>query len=261
MPLETEASRLMASSSALDPLPPISELLPDLILKPLWQSPHGDNARGGMGCSVPFPASLSGNHTGGSHAHNGFLAGEGSYSASPYEITSAMTVGPSTSQGTNQLRRSARTERGSRKPAHSFYPVQDNDSDPDYPSPHSPHASPIVSYSIAPSSHHNSPPSDSIRLVTKGPPKQRPCPYDGCSRSFNYADKLAAHIRTHTGERPFGCEICGNGFAEKGTLKRHLRTHTGERPYSCELCGKKFTLSFSLKDHMVTHGIGKSRRK
>jgi hypothetical protein len=228
MPLETEASRLMASSSALDPLPPISELLPDLILKPLWQSPHGDNARGGMGCSVPFPASLSGNHTGGgSHSRHSFLAGAGSYSASPYEITSAMTVGPSTSQGTNQLRRSARTERGSRKPAHSFYPVQDNDSDPDYPSPHSPHASPIVSYSIAPSSHHNSPPSDSIRLVTKGPPKQRPCPYDGCSRSFNYADKLAAHIRTHTGERPFGCEI----------------------------------LSFSLKDHMVTHGIGKSRRK
>ncbi len=93
--------------------------------------------------------------------------------------------------------------------------------------------------------------------------KKRPheCQYTDCDRSFLYADKLAAHVRTHTGERPFGCEFCGNSFVEKGTLKRHIRTHTGERPYGCDVCGKRFTLSFSLTDHMITHGSRRMRKR
>ncbi|KAI1280295.1 putative zinc finger protein [Halotydeus destructor] len=69
------------------------------------------------------------------------------------------------------------------------------------------------------------------------------CKY--CSRCFPREKSLQAHIRTHTGERPYICDHagCGRAFAQSGQLRTHQRLHTGEKPFICvaEGCQNRFT--------------------
>ncbi|KAF2368660.1 Zinc finger C2H2-type, partial [Trinorchestia longiramus] len=48
-----------------------------------------------------------------------------------------------------------------------------------------------------------------------------------CCKKFNTPSKLARHVRTHTGERPYLCPQCDQRFNQKEILHRHLRTVHG----------------------------------
>ncbi|XP_072541934.1 transcription factor Sp3a isoform X2 [Salminus brasiliensis] len=93
------------------------------------------------------------------------------------------------------------------------------------------------------------------RGSSMGKKKQHVCHITGCGKVYGKTSHLRAHLRWHSGERPFVCNwmFCGKRFTRSDELQRHRRTHTGEKKFVCPQCSKRFMRSDHLAKHIKTH--------
>lgn len=85
------------------------------------------------------------------------------------------------------------------------------------------------------------------------------CPH--CDTRMTFKHNMIAHIRVHTGERPFKCDFCPKRFSTPSSCKNHIKTHTGEKRFVCTVCDARFARSGQLRIHTKKwhDGVGYSK--
>lgn len=73
-----------------------------------------------------------------------------------------------------------------------------------------------------------------------------------CKKTYNRADHLIRHVRSHTHEKPYVCDTCGKGFARPDLLKRHAAGHEDNNNIGNDNNGTEKSSTDSKKRKIVT---------
>ncbi|KAI0704925.1 hypothetical protein BC835DRAFT_1315791 [Cytidiella melzeri] len=87
--------------------------------------------------------------------------------------------------------------------------------------------------------------------------KRFSCTHEGCMKAYTKPSRLAEHVRSHTGDRPYVCATCSKSYLRETHLQAHSRSHLdpSARPLVCDEpgCKKRFWTAQHLRVHNELH--------